>query len=184
MRKDRRSQVPPFLKSESQFNAGVLRNLEVIKGGIESLEVEKEKGRRIKDLIRLAFSSILVECSNLKRSPCPGYCNGRRVEDSTPFALMEKRINQIAEDLSIIQRGYRKFPVTGSEVVLSNAMWFGPDRSFDIVVTSPPYMNGLDYVMNYKIELGWLGFVNSQQELKRMKDEMVVRDNISKGLIQ
>ena len=57
-------------------------------------------------------------------------------------------------------------------------------RFFDLVITSPPYMNGLDYVVNYKIEMGWLDFVKSQSDLKRVKDEMVVCDNVSKGLIK
>jgi len=38
--------------------------------------------------------------------------------------------------------------------------------------------------MNYKIEMGWLGFAASQKELKTVKDAMVVCDNVSKGLIK
>ena len=45
-------------------------------------------------------------------------------------------------------------------------------------------MNGLDYVINYKIEAGWLDFVDGQKKLKKLKDEMVVCDNVSKGLIK
>lgn len=63
-------------------------------------------------------------------------------------------------------------------------MDFKHDNVFDLVITSPPYMNGLDYVMNYKIEMGWLGFVNTHKDLKKIKDEMVVCDNVSKGLIE
>jgi len=55
---------------------------------------------------------------------------------------------------------------------------------FDLVITSPPYMNGLDYVMNYKIEMGWLGFTNNHKDAKKIKNEMVVCDNVSKGLIR
>jgi len=40
------------------------------------------------------------------------------------------------------------------------------------------------YVINYKIEMGWLGFVENHKELKRIRDEMVVCDNVSKGLIK
>jgi hypothetical protein len=38
--------------------------------------------------------------------------------------------------------------------------------------------------MNYKIEMGWLEFVHSQRDLKKIKDDMVVCDNVSKGLIR
>jgi len=57
-------------------------------------------------------------------------------------------------------------------------------NSYDLVITSPPYMNGLDYVMNYKIEMGWLGFAENHKQLKKVKDDMVVCDNVSKGLLQ
>jgi len=184
MPRDKRSSAPSFLKSEIQFNKGVLKNLEIIKGGIESIEVKNEKQKKAKDLLRLAFSSILIDCSNLKRSPCLGYCKDRKVDDTAPFVLLNQKIHQIADDLRIIQSQYRHFIKTESRVILANAMTFKHDKRFDIVITSPPYMNGLDYVINYKIEMGWLGFVKNHKELKKIKNEMVVCDNVSKGLIK
>jgi len=182
--KNKRSPAPEFLKSYSQFNDGVLRNLEILKAGIESLEITNEKQRKAKDIIKLAFSSILIDCSNLKRSPCLGYCKDKVVEDETPFILLDQRINQIAWDLRIIQSHYQRFIRTESDVILANAMEYHHDGKFDLVITSPPYMNGLDYVMNYKIEMGWLGFIKNHKESKKTKDEMVVCDNVSKELIR
>lgn len=182
--RNKRSRAPSFLKSYTQFNEGVLRNLEIIKGEIEAIEAGTEKQRKVKDLIRLAFSSILIDSSNLKRSPCLGYYKSKKVYDTAPFVLLDQKIRQIAEDLRIIHTQYKDFINTESEVFLANAMVFDPHRKFDLVLTSPPYMNGLDYVMNYKIEMGWLGFVNNHKELKKIKDEMVVCDNVSKGLIR
>lgn len=40
-------------------------------------------------------------------------------------------------------------------------------NSFELVITSPPYMNGLDYVMNYKIEMAWLGFTREAKDAKK-----------------
>ena len=70
--KSSRASAPSFLKSSSHYNKGVLRNLEIVKKGIESIAAKTEKQRKVKDLINLAFSSILIDCSNLKRSPCLG----------------------------------------------------------------------------------------------------------------
>jgi DNA modification methylase len=97
---------------------------------------------------------------------------------------MNQKVHQIAEDLEIIQKEYGDFIHTNSQVKLANAMEFRHRNKFDLVITSPPYMNGLDYVINYKIEMGWLNFADSQSILKRVKDEMVVCDNVSKGLIK
>jgi DNA modification methylase len=182
--RNNRSSAPSFLKSSSHFNKGILHNLEVLKGGIESLEEKNEKQKKVKDLINLAFSSILIDSSNLKRTPCLGYCKNKRVYDTAPFVLLDKKIREIANDLKLIQSQYKNFINTESKVILANAMDFEHIYKFDLIITSPPYMNGLDYVMNYKIEMGWLGFAKNHKELKRIKDEMVVCDNVSKGLIK
>ena len=183
LRKDRMSHAPDFLKSSNQFNENVMQNLKRIKGGIQALSEKTEKQKKIKDLLKLAFSAILVDCSNLKRSPCLGYVKNKVVNDSAPFVLFDRKVNEIAEDIKLIQAEYSDFIDVEGKVILANAMTFRHKNKFDLVITSPPYMNGLDYVMNYKIEMGWLEFVNNQKELKQIKDDMVVCDNVSKGLI-
>ncbi len=176
--------APSFLKSASQFSSQVLRNLELINGGIDTIEASTEKQQKVKDLLMLAFSAILVDCSNLKRSPCLGYVKNKVVDDAAPFVRLDHKVHQIADDLRLIQSQYKDYIHTESQIICANAMNFRHKTKFDLAITSPPYMNGLDYVMNYKIEMGWLGFVHSQRDLKKIKDDMVVCDNVSKGLIR
>lgn len=182
--KNKYIKAPSFLKSDNQFHPAVLKNLEIIKGGIDALEINTIDDIQIKNLLWLAFSSILIDCSHLKRSPCLGYTSEKKVKPSAPFVLMNQKVHNIAEDLSYIQLEFSDFLETKSDIYLANAMDFRHQRQFDLVITSPPYMNGLDYVINYKIEMGWLDFVHNQKELKRIKDSMVVCDNVSKGLIR
>jgi len=182
--RNNRFSAPSFLKSSSHFNKGVLHNLERLKGGIESIEDKSERQREAKDLLKLAFSSILIDCSNMKRTPCLGYYKNKKVYDTAPFVLLDKKIRDIANDLRLIQSQYKDFINTESKVIIANAMDFKHVNKFDLIITSPPYMNGLDYVINYKIEMGWLGFVENHKGLKKIKDEMVVCDNVSKGLIK
>lgn len=177
-------EAPDFLRSERQFNPGVLLNLEKIKGGIDSFEPASEQDKHIKDLMLLAFAAILIDCSNLKRTPCLGYSPGKVVEDNAPFELFARKVEEIAEDLWLLQNWYRSNIGIRSEIILANSMEYRHSKSYDLVITSPPYMNGLDYVINYKIEMGWLGFATSHKELKRLKDGMIVCDNVSKGLIR
>jgi hypothetical protein len=151
----------------------------MIKGGINTVENSK-----IRRLLLLAFSSILIDCSNLKRSPCLGYAKHKKVDSKAPYRLMSRKVGQIAVDLETIQANYADRAHCLSEVFLANAMSFEHEHRFDLAITSPPYMNGLDYVINYKIEAGWLDFADSQKKLKQLKDDMVVCDNVSKGLIK
>lgn len=182
--KDRRTEAPAFLQSEKHFRPPVLRNLELLKGGIDAFQPATEEDLHIRDLMLLAFAAILVDCSNLKRSPCLGYAPGKFVEDEAPFRLFFSKLAEIAEDLRFCQATCSNYLDTPAEVVLANSMEYQPSETFDLVITSPPYMNGMDYVMNYKIEIGWLGFARTHQELKQLKDAMVVCDNVSKGVIR
>lgn len=42
-----------------------------------------------------------------------------------------------------------------------------PDNSFDLAITSPPYLNALDYMRGHKLSLVWLGY--SIPELRRIR---------------
>ena len=175
--------APAFLKSSKQFNRKVLQNLERLKGQIDGFVPEDKHEKKIKNLLLLAFSAILIDCSNLKRSPCLGYNAKKRVDDDAPYRLFRKKIRDMADDLNLLQKEYGSVSCN-SEVILANSAEFQHERIYDLIVTSPPYMNGLDYVMNYKIEMGWLNFADSHKALKQVKNEMVVCDNVSKGLIR
>ena len=175
--------APEFLKSENHFTKNVLKNLEIIKSGINNFKPISNEDKKIKDLLLVAFSAILIDCSNLKRSPCLGYSRKKIITDETPIKLFKKKIKEIVTDLHILKTNFKKIN-SKSEVYLSNSKIFVHPTKYDLVITSPPYMNGLDYVMNYKIEMGWLGFAEGHKQLKHVKDDMVVCDNVSKGLIK
>jgi len=175
--------APEFLKSEQHFKPAVLKNLEKIKSGIDQFNPTSDEEQGIKDLMLVAFSSILIDCSNLKRSPCLGYTKNKSVKDDAPYIFFAKKIREIFSDLKFLQNDFKNLD-SKSEVYLANSKEFQHKNFYDLAITSPPYMNGLDYVMNYKIEMGWLGFAEDHKQLKKVKDDMVVCDNVSKGLIQ
>ncbi len=168
---------PTFLKRwKSHFNAGVLRNLLILKQSI--LEIAQPK---VRDLLRLAFSSILVDCSNLKRSPCLGYDKNKAVTDDAPFILFRAKVQDMIDDLVHVQE-----KMQGHVQVLtgdSRLVRYEPE-SIDIAITSPPYVNGLDYIINYKIEMAWLDMVESYDDLSQLKNDMVACDNVSRSIIR
>ena len=140
------------------------------------LEIEDQKIRR---LLMLALASILVPCSNLKRSPCLGYAKKNAID---PFIAFKLKIDQIVEDLTYVQKYNSE---VYSEIVIgdSRTISYAPE-SIDIAITSPPYVNGLDYIINYKIEMAWLNLVRSYEDLSKLKEIMVACDNIPKRVIK
>lgn len=174
----RSSIPPPFLKeTERQFNPNVLRSLLSLKELI--LEIKDQK---IKNLFLLALISILVKCSNLKRSPCLGYVQNKEVDENTPFKLLKEKIEQMLFDLVFVKDQSKD---VSAELILGDARKVTyKENSFDIAITSPPYVNGMDYVINYKIEMAWLDLVKNYEELESLKSQMVACDNISKKVIK
>lgn len=172
----------PFLKeTKRHFDEKVLNRLTVLKRLI--LKTEDDK---VRDLFLLAFTSILVNCSNLKRSPCLGYVKDKKVAKDAPFQFFISKVNQMIWDLEYIQRQGGEWGTVKVCTVDARKMTY--PRPIDFAITSPPYVNGMDYVTNYKMEMAWLGInsvkIRSYKDLRKLRDEMVSCDNISKQVIR
>ena len=170
----------PFLKeTRRHFSEPVLRALLSIKGGISEISDE-----RVRELLQLALASILVPCSNLKRSPCLGYTKKpNNLNERDVINRFMEKVYQIVDDLNFVkQYGYGNNAFAKVIPKDSRTVRYEED-SIKLAITSPPYINGLDYVINYKIEMAWLDLVHSYKELSEIKAKMVACDNIPRRVI-
>lgn len=167
---------PSHLKNENHFSSPVLKDLLRLKQFIWDIDDEDTK-----QVFKLAFASILVNCSNLKRSPCLGYAPNKVVPRDAVRSLFKHKMHEIIEDLKFAKSIDKKATAIIKKKD-SKEFKYEP-QSIDIAITSPPYASGMDYIINYKMELSWLDFVNNHKDLKRLKDSMVVCDNVSRGLM-
>ena len=163
----------PFLReTRRQFAPEALRDLTRLRDALPP------EGRALDDALRLAFGRILIPSSRLHRSPCLGY--GKRAADAAvvPFERFRSAAREMAADLRDLAAD-RSHWGPPSEVVLRDARTGGwPSRSVDLAVTSPPYVNGMDYVMNYKVDLAWLGYARSYADLVALRRAQVACDNL------
>ena len=84
---------------------------------------------------------------------------------------LERRLAEIVEDIGELRNRYgRGVPdfVRGSSLECLRKI---PSRSFDMVITSPPYANRYDYTRIYALELGWLGC--DQEGFKTLRQRML-----------
>ncbi len=166
----------PFLReTRRQFDARALRDL------LRLRRVLPSEGSAAADAVRLAFGRILIPSSRLHRSPCLGY--GKPAGDDTrgPFERFAGAIDEMTEDLRVLQ-GARARWGPRADVLSGDARGITlPAGSVDAVVTSPPYVNGMDYVMNYKVDLAWLGYARSYADLSALRKAEVSCDNLPKA---
>ena len=167
----------PFLKETNrQFSPEILAALLRLK---ENTWAVKEGPT--KTLLKLAFAGILIDSSNLKRAPCLGYTKKLGLSADSPVRLFLENIHRIASDLATL-RARRKNWGPKLEIHLADSAKFKlPEASVDLAITSPPYVNGMDYVMNYKLDLAWMNFVDSYEQLAALRSSMVACDNIPRG---
>ena len=81
------------------------------------------------------------------------------------------RIFEMLQDIGPLKQefgGASPELLTGSSLDLLRSF---PDRSFDMVMTSPPYANRYDYTRTYALELAWLGY--GQDDFARLRQSML-----------
>jgi DNA modification methylase len=146
------------------FNRSVLR-------GFTALDTVLNKIDTYRDPLRLALFASLMDCCNARRDgKCLRYRKGwttlgfnseslRRIfslratmvfNDVTNHPFREK-------DLTILQGDARE-QLTNLEA-----------KQYDLVVTSPPYLNSFDYSDVYRPELFVGGFVKNNEELRQIR---------------
>lgn len=56
-----------------------------------------------------------------------------------------------------------------------------PDESVDLAVTSPPYVNAMDYVRVHKLEMFWLGLLGSTEEKAALDATQIGTERVPRG---
>ena len=84
---------------------------------------------------------------------------------------VERRFGEMLQDVGDIKERYGKgVPDFVTESSLEHLRRF-PSDSFDMVITSPPYVNRYDYTRTYALELAWLGI--DQDGFKTLRQNML-----------
>ncbi|MGP8078267.1 MAG: DNA methyltransferase [Thermoplasmata archaeon] len=166
----------PFLReTERQFDPAPLGMLTRLRDALPP------GGSPEGDAVRLAFGRILIPASRLHRSPCLGYLRRPSPDGPTPFERFAEAIRVMQEDLTTLAAERDRWGPRAT--VDQRDARKGPARagSVDLAITSPPYVNGLDYVMNYKLDLAWLGYATSYRDLAALRRAEVACDNLPRS---
>lgn len=149
-------------KSRWLFNRSVLRAFE----GAWSASGTRESPAR--DLVRLCLLGAAMDTCNATRD---GKCLRYRREwkheafDALDFVrFFETRINDVADDLE-----REPLDAHRAHVRLGDARAVPPDATFQLCVTSPPYLNSFDYTDVYRPELFMGRFVETMSDLRALR---------------
>jgi len=166
----------PFLReTRRQFSVSALNELLRLRDALPPAD------EAVAEAVRLAFGRILIPSSRLHRSPCLGYRRDGGSDPTTPIQRFLDAVKTMADDLQALRAERSRWgPPARIELADARSLKL-PEGSVDLAVTSPPYVNGMDYVMNYKVDLAWLGYASSYADLRALRGAQVACDNLPRS---
>lgn len=159
--------IPKFPYIEHWFKRHVILELAYIKKTILALNTTKN----IKKFYLLCFSSIIREVSNASNECTRTVIRKQYINDIKPLGVLQIFYDKILFNILKYEhfhylrpKGIKtKFPdnMDAKNIKI-------PEGSIDLALTSPPYINAVDYPRTHQLELYWLGFYsNSLADLKK-----------------
>ena len=134
----------------------------------------------VKNVCKVSLASIAVQVSNMVRRGDLRYAKGKekqKINQNVQEVYLEK-LNQVLEDIE--DEDVKLF--TEVTRLADDSRNIKEKDLFDCVVTSPPYLNGTNYIRNTKLELKLLGFVNDENDLPALHSKGIIAgiNNVSK----
>ena len=168
--------VVPMPHLHEWISPRVLSKVMILKNAILKVN-SRVQSESIANYGLVAFGAILIPVSNMQLSG-PKICyrrkRGRRVivRDAPVFRLFWEKITTMERESTLF---------TANSVQHVPELHLGDSRSVDsyvreevdIAITSPPYLNEVDYLDNTRLQLYFLDFLSSDSDLRAIKERMI-----------
>ena len=170
------SDLPNFPYRDNWFNKEILLELTYLKKQIAALDTNDG----VKDFFKVCLSSIIRAVSN--------------ADDNCTRTVIRKKLNKLVRPSDALNRFVKALHVKVPKMVAFSQNYpkgiitdFPEDMDarnikykanyFDLAVTSPPYVNAVDYPRTHQLEMYWLGF--AQNSLTALKKQNVGTESVS-----
>jgi len=169
-----------LFNSSKYFDDKVFINILRLRSYIDVLKLEDEL---LADTITIAALAGLIPVSLLKKAGDVRFKTKKEIEkelvnldDFLPTKLME-----ISEDIKNMDYVLKSSP----EFITANSknIDLAKDLEVDVVITSPPYLNGTNYFRNTKLELWFLRYIQFENDLRHFRDQALTSgiNDVKKG---
>ena len=152
------------------FDAAVVRDLATLASIIRSVHVNED----LRSFLWCAFSRMIIVKSNgVSQAMDLSHSRPHRVPSMRsvcPFTRFEREFQIVAERLAAFLQAIPSLP-QGLALRSDARMLPLQSDSVDCVITSPPYLNAIDYIRMSKFTLIWLG--HSIQDLRAIRSDLV-----------
>ncbi len=122
--------------------------------------------------LELSIIASLIPASNMQRA---GDLRRKRTKERKKYS--ENLIHHIIVQLEYFKRGLLTFDVDNNQPLLltddARTLESIPSINADLIITSPPYLNGTNYFRNTKIELWFIRVLKTKADLGKLRDKAI-----------
>ncbi|MFW9958842.1 MAG: hypothetical protein ACFFCT_12290, partial [Candidatus Odinarchaeota archaeon] len=178
--------IPQFHYRDNWFRPFVLRELAIINDSIDivSSSLPTETCQDIKDFFRVIMSSIIRDMSNADPHCTRTVLRKKVVKNISPGDTLSRFKEVLLQqsrnmaDFANVCDGLKFLKVSIPE---TNALNTGlASETVDLAITSPPYINAVDYPRTHQLEMYWLGFLGDGP-LSKLKRTYIGTETVYKN---
>ena len=168
--------IPEFPYRDNWFKPYILKELAYIKTSIERLDASRD----VKNYFLVCFSSVIRAVSEADNNCTRTVIRKKLDKQVLPRSAIErfiKRLDYCVKSMQILINARPSGMVDIPENEDARNLSAYRENSFDLALTSPPYMNAVDYPRTHQLEIYWLGF--ERGSLKGLKEKHVGTEVVS-----
>jgi len=150
-------QLPPIRDIQRWWSPEPLEWLTALHGALQQIPWEKY----VVDLLQLAFARCLIDLSNASyHHPSISF------REDQPRLELEDYDALFLRHLEHILQGARQNPQIQPRVIQEDARSLDslPEKAYDLIITSPPYVNRISYIRELRPYMYWLGYLKDGRE--------------------
>lgn len=160
---------------EKYFDKPVLNTIQDLKNEVDQIEDNDTR-----QIAMILLASVIVRASKMIRQGDLRFAKGKekKAADLDVVSNYKEKLS-----LAIVDIESADCPTfAGSECLSIDAKDLDVENLFDCVITSPPYLNGTNYIRNTKLELKLCGFINTENDLPELHSKGIIAgiNNVSK----
>ena len=177
--------IPNIPNFSHWFRNHVALDLAMIKREIDTLDIPE----RHRAFFRLCFGSIIRNSSNADPVPISGLevtsymlkkeKKGRQIN---PFKLFRMRLRKSLDDWEEFQDRmngvHSSVQIRDGDAARVRSY---VRKSVDVVITSPPYHNAVDYYRRHTLEMYWLNLVETQHDRLAIRSKYIGRHRVARS---
>lgn len=140
--------------------------------------IYQEDNESVKSILALALSAIVVKVSKMTRRGDLRYATEKEYREENVLECFADKLNEMIFDI----QHHKIIVKCGTTKVSDDARDNDYVDTFDCVITSPPYLNGTNYIRNTKLELKLNDFITNENDLPSFHSKGIVAgiNNVSK----